>query len=214
MKSLDTRVTETEKSCDFSAAECEATKNELKAAKEELKTLRKKCGDFENTAKSLQNKSIEFDTKLTDLESRSMRDNLLFYEIREGWETEDCGEAVKDILRNVLNITNAGNILFDTAHRVDQFSGGKVRPIVVKFHYFTDREKIRKASFGFADELKAANLGIGAQSPKQIRDARKQLYPAMKKAKEDGKTVKFVGKKMYIDGREYVAGPSEPSGTS
>lgn len=36
----------------------------------------------------------------------------------------------------------------------------------------------------------------------------------MKKAKEDGKTVKFVGKMMYIDGREYVAGPSEPSGTS
>lgn len=85
---------------------------------------------------------------------------------------------------------------------------------MVEFHYFTDREIIRKAPFGFADELKAANLGIGAQIPKQIRDARKQLYPAMKQAKEDGKTVKFVGKKMYIDGREYVAGPSEPPGTS
>lgn len=134
------------------------TKNELKAAKEELKTLRKKCGDFVNTAKSLQNKSIEFDTKLTDLESRSMRDNLLLYGIREGGEKEDYGEAVKDILRNVLNITNAGDILFDRAHRVGQFSGGKVRPIVVKFHYFTDREKNRKASFGFADELKARTL--------------------------------------------------------
>ena len=39
--SLDTRVTETEKSSDFSAAECEANKNELNAAKEELKTFRK-----------------------------------------------------------------------------------------------------------------------------------------------------------------------------
>ena len=79
---------------------------------------------------------------------------------------------MKEILPNVLNITNAGDILFYRAHRVGQFSGGKVRPLVVKFHYFTDREKIHKASFGFANKpLKAANLGIDGQIPRQIRVA-------------------------------------------
>ena len=41
MKSMDTRVTETEMSCQFSAAESESNKKELKAAKEEIKNLKK-----------------------------------------------------------------------------------------------------------------------------------------------------------------------------
>ena len=82
-----------------------------------------------------------------------------------------------------------------------------VRPIVVKFHYYTDRE--RMTSFSCADELKVLKLGIGAQLPKTIRDARKSLYPAMKKAKDEGKSVKFVGKKMFVEGHEYVP-PLQP----
>ena len=41
-------------------------------------------------------------------------------------------------------------------------------------------------------------LGIGAQLPKSIRDARKSLYPAMEKAKDEGKNVKFVGKRCSL----------------
>ena len=135
-----------------------------------------------------------------------MKQNLLFYGIAVGGEKEDCGEAAKEVLRSVLKIPNAGDILFDNLNRVGQFSGGKVRPIVVKFHYYTDREKIRQAAFAAADELKAANLGIGAQIPKKVRDARKPLYPIMKKAKEDGKTVKFAGKKCSSTGRNTYRG--------
>ena len=51
--------------------------------------------------------------------------------------------------------------------------------------------------------MKAANQGVGAQIPKEIRDARKPLYPAMKQAKDAGKNVRFVGKKLLIDGAEY-----------
>ena len=208
MKSMDTRVTETEKSCQFSAAESESNEKELKAAKEEIKNLKKQCNDFEAAAKSLQKQCDELDMDLIDVQGRSMKQNLLFYGIAEGGEKEDCGEAAKEVLRSVLKIPNAGDNLFDNVHRVGQFSAGKVRPIVVKFHYYTDREKIRQAAFAAADEMKAANLGIGAQIPKKVRDARKPLYPIMKKAKEDGKTVKFAGKKMFINGKEYVSGPT------
>ena len=80
-----------------------------------------------------------------------------------------------------------------------------IRPIVAKFHYFTDSEKVRKTSFDYTNELRAANLGIGAQVPKEIRDARKPLYPAMKKMTME-KNVKFVEKKLLINGAEYDAG--------
>ena len=97
---------------------------------------------------------------------------------------------------------------FDRAHRVGQRSAS-TRPIVVKFHYYSQREKVRQTAFGVSEELKAPKLGVGAQIPKDIRDARKPLYPAMKKAKDEGKSVKFMGKKLFINGSEYKTGPDE-----
>ena len=94
-------------------------------------------------------------------------------------------------------------MLFDRVHRVGQKSASKIRPIVVKFHYYTQREAVRQASFTFADRLKTEKRGIGAQIPKDIRDARKPLYPAMKQGKDSGQSVKFVGKKLFIDGVEH-----------
>ena len=97
------------------------------------------------------------------------------------------------------------NMIFDRAHRVGPKSRSNVRPIVVKFHYYSEREAVRKTSFDHAERLKNAELGIGIQLPKDIRDARKPLYPEMKKAKNEGKSVKFWGKKLYVNGVEYVA---------
>ena len=84
---------------------------------------------------------------------------------------------------------NVENIIFDRAHRVGQRSAA-TRPIVVKFHYYSQREKVRQTAFGVTEELKSAKLGVGAQIPKDIRDSRKPLYPAMKKAKDEGKSAK------------------------
>ena len=52
MKTLDTRVTETEQSCQFSPSEVESNKTDLKTAKEEITRLRKKCDDFEKESTS------------------------------------------------------------------------------------------------------------------------------------------------------------------
>ena len=111
---------------------------------------------------------------------------------------------VKELLRDILHMENVENILFDRAHRVGQRST-KPRPIVVKFHYYGEREKVRQTSYNCTDGLKAANLGIGIQIPKDIREARKPLYPIMKKAKDEGKSVRFNGKTLLINGKEYTS---------
>ena len=67
-----------------------------------------------------------------------------------------------------------------------------------------ERELVRKRSFDYSDTLKSGNMGIGAQLPKETREARKQYYHVMKKAKSEGKQVKFVGSKLYIEGIENV----------
>ena len=204
MKDLDVRVNETEKSCAYSAAESESNKKDIKQSKDDIKQLKKDCENLKKGSASFTKQASEMDKKLTDLEARSMRDNLMFYGLLEGGDAENCGQKVKEMVANELHVENAHGILFDRVHRVGQKSAGKPRPIVAKFHYFTDRERVRQASFTYANELKAANLGVGAQLPKNLRDARKPLYPAMKEAKDAGKDVKFVGSKLFIDGVEHT----------
>ena len=203
IKSLDMRMTENEKLCQFTAAESESNQKDLKSTRDDIKQIKKNCQNLKNNTNTLSEQSAELDTKLIDLEMRSMRDNLMFYGFPEGGNTENRDELVKQICTEILKIERADSMIFDRAHRVGQ-RATKARPIVVKFHYFSDREKVRKASFDFANQLKAANMGVGAQLPKAVRDARKPLYLAIKKAKNEGKNVKFVGKKLFIEGGEYL----------
>ena len=72
------------------------------------------------------------------------------------------------------------NLKFDRVHRVGTKAAAKVRSIVGKFHYYEQREQVRKLSFDSSGAFKSANRVIGAQLPKAARDARKPLYPKMK----------------------------------
>lgn len=207
MRSLDTRVAENEKSCQFMSSVSESNKTDLKKAKDDLTKLQKRCQGLEQDAKCLKDKNETLGIKVTDLESRSMRENLLFYGIQERGNDENCEQLVKEFCADALKLGRANELTFDRAHRLGQKSGSKIRPIVVKFHYYAEREEVRKTSFNFAAQLKASNMGVGAQLPKDIRDARKPLYSVMKKAKDEGKNVKFVGKKLFINGTEYADQP-------
>ena len=70
---------------------------------------------------------------------------------------------------------------------------------------------VRSKSFEHADNFKKANLGIGTQSPKEIREARKTLYTIMEQEKAKGNAVKMVRDRLYINGKLYK--PDEPMAT-
>ena len=60
-------------------------------------------------------------------------------------ETLACEMLVKQFINDVLKI-NSNNIVFDRVHRLgSEHNSMKPRPIIVKFHYFTDREQICKS---------------------------------------------------------------------
>lgn len=88
-------------------------------------------------------KSAKLESKVADLESRSMRDNLLFYGVPEGGENEDCENLVRKVCAEhlKLNLQDVTNLVFDRVHRVGNASDNKVRPIVAKFHYYKQRER-------------------------------------------------------------------------
>lgn len=114
--------------------------------------------------------------EILDLQCRSMRDNLLFYNIKEAQnkETEDCVRIIQDICSSELEIME--DVSIEIAHRIGKRESGKIRPIVVKFTRFPQRELVRKSAF----KLKNTDLSISEQFPREIQDRRKQLLPVLK----------------------------------
>ena len=93
---------------------------------------------------------------------------------------------------------------FDRVHRLGNDTAKKPRPIVAKFHYFKEREVVRQKGYEASETLKRDNYGIGIQWPYKVREARKELYPVMKRLKDNGHhNVKMVRDKLYVNGRPY-----------
>lgn len=202
VSSIDSRLSSVENSCSFISNQHDDHKKELEETKSKLKTLKSTCNSLEKKTVSLEKDKSSLESKINDLEYRSMRDNLMFYGLPEQ-ENENCENVIKGLIGEKLQLPQAGNLAFDRVHRVGVPARGKVRPIVAKFHYFKERELVRNKSFELADNLKAANIGIGAQWPKQMRDARKTLSAVMAQEKAKGNVVKLVRDKLYINGQLY-----------
>ena len=64
--------------------------------------------------------------------------------------------------------------------------------IVAKFLIYLDKGYNRKLAYLTKARLKGTKIGIADQLPEEIADARKKLYPIMKKAKNEGNTVKLI----------------------
>ena len=203
---IDRRVEEVEKCCSFVSDKYESQKNDLKNTKSDIKAVENFCKTMEEKNKELDKQKERMDSKLLELERRSMRENLMFFGIEESEDEEnDCSEIIMKFCRENLKMQQADidQIKLDRAHRMGAKRRNSVRPIVVKFHYYTDREKVRIKGVGLREELKRNNQSVRAQWPKEVLDKRKTLYPIMNREKELGKSVKFVREKLFINGEEY-----------
>ena len=213
VKAMDNRINDVENACQFINSESESVKNDIKNTKTEITNLKEKCQTLQQSTNELESNKSVLESKMIELESRSMRDNLMFYGIQES-EHEDCTQKVQELLEQDLQIENVKSIVFDRVHRVGARQMFKPRPIVAKFHYYSDREKVRKTAFDNTTALKSSNKGVGIQLPKQVRDTRRALWPIMKREKDLGNMdVKFVGEKLLINGQRYTGPIPQPVST-
>ena len=208
MKDIDKSVNEVEGACSFISRENDDRKKELQTAKSEISKLKEKCECMEKNTSDYAQQNAKLESKVSELESRSMRDNLMFYGITE-MQNEECEQLIKQFCREKLEVSEAQNLTFDRVHRVGYQQANKTRPIVAKFHYYKEREVIRTKSFKKSEQLKQQNFRVGAQWPQQVRDARKTLYPIMLREKQKENNVKFVRKKLFVNGQEYSLAQDE-----
>ena len=212
---METKVNNCEKACNFLSdkydtqkKDIEKTQSDIKNSKSEIAGLKTRCDAIETKSREQQTESSKLQRKLYDLETRNMRDNLVFHDLPES-ATENCEQLVKLFMEEKLhmNHTDVENIVFDRIHRIgrpENLRPGNIRPIVGKFHRYREREAVRQIGYDKRDALKLENMAVRPQLPQEVLDKRKPLYSVFEKAKNDGARVKFVLDKLYINGREYI----------
>ncbi|WAR21092.1 hypothetical protein MAR_015066 [Mya arenaria] len=87
--------------------------------------------------------------------------------------------------------------------------GKQPRPVTARFSDFKTRETVRKLSYEKREHIKANNLGIGIQFPNEIRESRRKIRPLMRKLQSEGRSVKLVNDKVYVDGQLYRGCPGD-----
>ena len=125
---------------------------------------------------------------------RSMRNNLLIYGIKE-YDNEDPEKVVRGFLEETMQV-NTSSIELDRCHRIGPRRRDKIRPLVIRFLRYKDKEYIRKLA---PEKLRGSPYGISEQFPKEIADRRRLLVPIMKKEKSDKKKATLVVDKLFTE---------------
>ena len=121
--------------------------------------------------------------KATDLEDRSRRSNLVFFNIPEE-NRENCFAKINKILETSEIQQPSAPFNFDRAHRLGRFKpeARRPRPIIVKFTYFLDKEYVLRNASKLRD-LTDMNVNVSEDFSRTTLDVHKQLATHAKFAK-------------------------------
>ena len=154
----------------------------------ETKELNGKIKLNEVTIQNNVKKTAQVADKTVDLEDRSRRSNLVFFNIREknddGSGPEDCEGIIINLLESKNFFHQDYRIHVDRAHRLGKKRSepsARPRPIIVKFTYYRDKQDIIKN----AHKLKGTQVGVSEDYSKATLDVHKSLVQHAKDAKEN-----------------------------
>ena len=164
--------------------------DQLISLSKENDSLKKKVGALEAKVEMLTESPVTCGSEVSELkeenrlmkekilanESQARRVNLVFLGVRES-KAEICEETI-------LNLLTYAGFEFDIrslerAHRLGPYHKQRVRPIVVRFHHFLDRQSVWMARRYIKE---TCEVTVVEDYPEEIRDRRKQLYPILNTA--------------------------------
>ena len=137
--------------------------------------------------------------KMVKMEAYSRRDNLVFDGIPES-ENEDCTAKVMSVIKDKMKVTDTESIKVTRCHRLGPKSPGpraRPRSIIIKFHYYPDKETVWKAKKNLAKQ----NIWVREDFPQEIMEKRRVLEPIARKARDLGKRASVNVDTLWLDGR-------------
>ena len=131
-------------------------------------------------------KHNEINEKASDLEDRSRRNNLVFFNFPEERPNEsineNCEKKVIDLLEKKRFFDEDYNVYIDRAHRLGKpdNQNSKPRPIIVRLTYFKDKETIIRNG----KKLQGCPISVSEDFSKPTLAIHRQLRQHAKEAKE------------------------------
>lgn len=216
VSSLETKLEDTnrklsdiEQSRSVDAQICQEINTKQTEIDKHLKDEASRISQMSRDLDQLKRVNTNLSEDIIDLQSRSMRDNLMFFGFPEPQnpddrKKEDCSAKICNFCVEQLHIPDAATtIKLDRAHRVGRYVQGKTRPIVAKFNFHQDKLNVKRKAFEHLD--RQSNFRVADQFPKQIQERRKRLIPAMIHAKQRGKNAVLSYDKLFINGQQFTA---------
>lgn len=201
LDALESRFTEMEKGMSFVKQELREHTDKIEGNEFHYNILEERVEKMERERDHSQRDLQQMQDKMVDLQTRSMRNNLLFGGIREASQEADTEAVLKEFIKTELDIEDANEIKFEAVHRLRPRRDGKPRSIVARFESRRDRDRILRAAP--TKLLNKREYTINEQYPSEINERRQLLFPIMREARRNGKTAKLRGDKLYIDGSLY-----------
>ena len=173
-------------------------KEEVTEVKEALRFHEETCSDKLN---QLEKDLESCREKIDDVENRSRRKNLVFFNFPEGVEKANgsCVQFMHSFLCSVDPDLQNDNVVIERAHRTptgpppqpDSNGRQKDRPIHVCFGSFQQKEKVRKTCIkvfkASSYKYKERKLYVGEDLSRRVQSQRKTLLPVLKRLQQEGK---------------------------
>ena len=157
---------------------------------EETTTLRGLINKNTMVTDAVQKHANRIDDKTADLEDRSRRHNLVFFNFPEieTNDREDCEKLVANelVARGIFQSTDI--IYMDRAHRLGprKTNQNRPRPVIVKMTYYKDKAYIIQSGRKFAESA----VNVAEDYSKKTLEIHKILTNAAKTAKESLPSIK------------------------
>ena len=175
----------------------EDAKTTLNYISQETTDLEKSVDDNRTAIKVSRDDVNNVINKTDDLEDRSRRNNLVFFNVKEAEDgsNENCEQIIQQVLLS-NNITGSDSVPWiDRAHRLGPVSKkheGKTRPIIVRFTYYRQKQAI----IDRGNLLRHSPINMSEDYSRTTLDIHRKLLKAAKDAKQSNKNIKSY-KLMY-----------------
>ena len=177
IKDLKTSIEFTQANLEEVETSVASLKESVKAESDRADVLNEKSNKNQAEIKWLKEKILAQDTY-------TRRENLIFEGIPEDPDESNKQTVVKicELFTDQLEIQNAKDILFQRCHRMGPRSStnsSKPREIIVRFAFFSDREKI----WSNRNKFKGTEIIVKEDFPEEIEQRRYILFQVFKAAR-------------------------------
>lgn len=166
-----------------------------------LDTMTEELASVQKAVEELTDENNHVQSRLTELEDRSRRDNLIFHGVPDSRETWQETEAkLTNSISAILDSFSSES--FQRVHRLGNPSPTKCRPIVAKFTDFKTKEKV----LSLRNQLKDKNISVSEDFSVATRQARKKLID-FGKAQAGSSPLKLRYNKLLLNNKCYMYFP-------